>query len=79
MINTNLILIGSVAAPIALMFLALLGWRRLLRRDRRRSPLNFKLLNLPGDGLRKQIELRDEKLFEAGIWVLLAAPLMLAA
>ena len=52
MVNTNLILIGSVAAPIVLMLLVLLGWRRLLRRDRRRSPLNFKLLNLPGDGLR---------------------------
>jgi len=72
------LLIGAVLLPSLLMIGVLLLWRFLLDRDRRRSPLNFKVLNLPGDGLRKAMEKHDEKMNEAAAMVLVAGPLLLA-
>lgn len=68
-----------ILVPMALLVGIVLAWRFIADRDRRRSPLNFKLLNQPGDGLRAQIEKHDEKMGEAGMVAVIAGPLMLAA
>lgn len=74
----NLLLLAAVAAPVLLLLGIVLGWRLIADRDRRRSPLNFKLLNSPGDGLRQEIERHDEKMNEAGMITILVGPITLA-
>lgn len=77
---TQLILIlFSITLPLVLLLGAILAWRYIFDRDRRRSPLNFKVLNLPGDSLRVQMAKHDGKMDEAGMMAMLAGPLMLAA
>lgn len=77
--NPYLILPLAILAPMLLLIGGVLGWRALFDRDRRRSPLNFKLLNLPGDGVRAQLEKHNEKLAEAGMVATMTGPLVLAA
>lgn len=76
---TNLILLGAVLLPVLLVLGVLLVWRYIRRRDRRRSPLTFNVLNLPGEGLRRSIEKHDEGFFEKTSLVILIGPLVLAA
>ncbi|MBA3487310.1 MAG: hypothetical protein H0T88_09000, partial [Lysobacter sp.] len=61
---TTVILLGSVLLPMVLVLLVLLFWRFLRQRDKRRSPLTFKVLNLPGEGLRRSIEKHDDAFHE---------------
>jgi hypothetical protein len=74
-----LIMIGAMVGPLLLMLGLLFAWRFIADRDRRRSPLNFKLLNLPGDGLRQRIEHHDEKMNDAALMALMAGPFLLVA
>lgn len=76
---TNLILLGAVLLPVLLVLGVLLVWRYIRRRDRRRSPLTFNVLNLPGEGLRRSIEKHDEGFYEKTTIVVLIGPLVLAA
>lgn len=77
---TNLILILlSAIVPVILLLGFVLAWRYLFDRDRRRSPLNFKVLNLPGDSLRTQMAKHDAKMDEAGAMATMTGPLILAA
>lgn len=76
---SNLLLLAAVVLPMLLLLGIVLAWRFLADRDRRRSPLNFKLLNSPGDGLRQAIERHDEKMNDAGMMAVLVGPMMLSA
>jgi hypothetical protein len=76
---SNLILLASVFLPTAAVIAILFAWRFFHRRDGRRSPLTFKVLNLPGEGLRKSIAKHDEAFHEATAIVILAGPLVLAS
>lgn len=76
---SNLLLLAAIALPVLLLLGIVLGWRFIADRDRRRSPLNFKLLNSPGDGLREEIERHDEKMDEAGMMAILVGPIILSA
>jgi hypothetical protein len=74
-----LILALSILLPVVILVGAVLGWRYFFDRDRRRrSPLNFKVLNLPGDTLRKQVTQHSEKMDEAAVMVTAAGPILLA-
>lgn len=75
----KLLLLAAIAVPVLLLFGVVLAWRFIADRDRRRSPLNFKLLNSPGDGLRREIERHDEKMDEAGMMAILVGPITLSA
>lgn len=75
----NLLLLAVAVLPVFLLLCIVLGWRFLADRDRRRLPVNFKLLNSPGDGLRQEIERHDEKMNEAGMMAIIVGPMMLAA
>lgn len=75
----NLLLLAAAVLPVLALLGIVLGWRFLADRDRRRLPVNFKLLNSPGDGLRQEIERHDEKMNEAGMIVILVGPMTLAA
>ena len=68
----------AIAVPVLLMLGFAFGWRAWSRRDERRSPLNFKVLNLPGDSLRKRLEALDDEFNEAGMLVIITGPVMLA-
>ncbi|WP_133479775.1 nuclease-related domain-containing protein [Cognatilysobacter segetis] len=74
-----LIMIGAMVGPLLLLLGLLFAWRFIADRDRRRSPLNFKLLNLPGDGLRRRIEHHDEKMNDAALAALMTGPFLLIA
>lgn len=76
---TNLILIGAILLPVFFVLGVLLTWRYIRRRDRRKSPLTFNVLNLPGEGLRRSIEKHDEGFHDKTAMVMLVGPVMLAA
>lgn len=76
---TSLILISAIALPTLLALGVLLAWRYVQRRDRRRSPLTIKVLNLPGEGLLRAIEKYDDGFHEKTSMVLLVGPIMLAS
>lgn len=76
---SNLLLLAAVALPVLLLLGIVLGWRYVADRDRRRSPLNFKLLNSAGDGLRHEIDRQDDKMDEAGMSALVIGPITLSA
>lgn len=73
----NLIIVLAIVIPAAMLFGFVLVWRYLFERDRRRSPLNFKLLSLPGDRLRQQIAEEDEALSEAAAMAVMVGPILL--
>ncbi len=75
----NVILLSSVVAPTLLVIGCLFLWRAWRRRDGRRSPLTAKLLNLPGESLRKRIEKYDDGFMESAAMVVAAGPIVLAA
>ena len=76
---TNLILFFALIIPLGIALAALLlrqAWRR---RDKRRSPLKDKLLNLPGgEYLRKQMDKHQDGYGEAMALVLILGPITLS-
>lgn len=72
------ILFAVVLLPIILMLGLLLTWRVVRGRDRRRSPLTFKVLNLPGEGLLRAIERHDERFHEIALIAFFTGPMLLA-
>ncbi|MGV8942256.1 MAG: NERD domain-containing protein [Lysobacter sp.] len=74
---TNLILFVALLAPILTGLGVLLAWRY-LRRDKRRSPLTFKVLNLPGESLLRGIEKHDEGYYEKAAILLMIGPVVLS-
>lgn len=76
---SNLILFAAVALPTAVVMAVLLTWRFIQKRDGRRSPLTFKVLNFPGEGLRRSVEKHADGFSEAAAITVLAGPLVLAA
>ena len=76
---TTVILLGAILLPALLVLGVLLVWRYIRRRDRRRSPLTFNVLNLPGEGLRRSIEKHDEAFNEKTALVIIAGPVVLAS
>jgi hypothetical protein len=73
------VLLLSAFVPSLVLVGFVLAWRYLFDRDRRRSPLNFKVLNLPGDSLRTVMAKHDAKMDEAGLMAMICGPLVLAA
>ena len=55
----------------------LVAWRIFRSRDRRRSPLTIKVLNLPGEGLRRVIEKHDESFQDNAAMALMIGPLLM--
>jgi hypothetical protein len=68
---------AAVILPMALVLAGLLVWRGIYSLDRRRSPLNIQLMNLPGEGLRQRIAKHDEKFLEAATLMAVAGPFVL--
>lgn len=75
----NIILIGTILAPVLLVAMGLIAWRIWRFRDKRRSPLTNKLLNLPGENLRKQIAKHDDGFSESAAIVVALGPVFLCA
>ncbi|MGH8073238.1 MAG: nuclease-related domain-containing protein [Lysobacter sp.] len=76
---THLILIAAILLPALIVIGMLFVWRFIRRRDRRKSPLTFNVLNLPGEGLRRSIEKHDEGFHEKSAVAMLVGPVVLAA
>ena len=76
---TNFILMVAVLLPALIVLGVLFIWRSLRNRDGRRSPLTFKVLNLPGEGLRRAIRKHEELFSEAAVVVLLIGPYIVAS
>lgn len=75
----NVILFLAMVVPLFLVVACLFIWRLWLRRDKRRSPLNLKVINLPGEQARKQMIKHDETALEAMALVVALGPIFLAA
>lgn len=75
----NLILVLSILIPMGLVLVVLHGLRYLRSRDKRRSPLTLKVLNLPGEGLRRAIEKNDDAFHENAAVAMMIGPFVLAA
>jgi len=75
---SNLILLGSIFIPAFLILCGLLVWRLIRSLDKRRSPLTVRLLNLPGEGLRKRIADHEEKFQEAAALMVVIGPIFLS-
>ena len=65
MFTTSLILLLAMALPTVVVIAGLMAWRARRRSDKRRSPLKDKILNLPGEQLRKQIAKHEDAYSEA--------------
>ncbi|WP_162253675.1 nuclease-related domain-containing protein [Lysobacter sp. Root690] len=76
---SNLILLLALMLPTILVVAVLFLYRALSRRDRRRSPLTFKVINQPGEGLRRQIAKHDDAIAEALTVVAMAGPTLFSA
>lgn len=79
MLMNNLMLLLSMAIPMGIAIVVLLVGRAWRQRDKRRSPLNNKLLNLPGESLRKQIARHGDACTEATTLLISIGPLMFSA
>lgn len=79
MINSLLLIVGSIGIPIALLIgtMVILKWLR--KRENRRSPLTDKLFHQPGEQLRKRIDCLHEDINERLARLLVIGPLMLLA
>lgn len=75
----SLILLAAIFIPVVLLAGVLMGWKYFVSRDKRRSPLNFKLFHLPGEQLRQRIAEEEEKLTEAVLLVAISGPAFLLA
>ncbi len=75
----SLILFAAICIPFVLMAGALMGWKYFVSRDKRRSPLNFKIFHLPGEQLRQRIAEEEENLTEAVLMVAISGPAFLLA
>lgn len=74
-----LILLGSIAAPALLVIGVLLTWRYIRSQDKRRTPLTNKILNLPGEQLRKDLARLDDGYNEASALAITIGPIVLSA
>ncbi|MDQ2701361.1 MAG: NERD domain-containing protein [Pseudomonadota bacterium] len=59
--------------------MGLIAWRIWRFQDKRRSPLTNKLLNLPGENLRKQVAKHDDGFNESAAIVIALGPIFLCA
>ena len=75
----TLILLGAVLAPSLLLLGILLGERLWRLRDRRRSPITHKVLNFPGEGLRRKIAKHEDRFYESAGLAICVGPIILAA
>lgn len=76
---SNVILFSSVILPMLILFAVLFGWKTFFDRDGRRSPLNTKIHNTPGEQLRVRLAELDEKLLMTYSAALVTGPALLAA
>lgn len=74
-----LILLGSIAAPALFVIGVLLIWRYIRAKDKRRSPLTNKILNLPGEQLRRELAKLDDGYNEASAVAITVGPIVLSA
>ncbi len=79
MSTAHFILIASIAIPAALMLGILFSALFLRRRDKRRSPLTNKVLNSPGEQLRKDVIRHGESYYEAAALAVAIGPITLSA
>lgn len=79
MLTTHLLLIASIAIPAALVLGVLFTAMFLRRRDKRRSPLTSKVLNSPGEQLRKDVIRHGETYYEAAALAMVIGPITLSA
>ena len=79
MFTTSLILLLAMALPTAVVIAGLLVWRARHRSDKRRSPLMDKILNLPGEQLRKQIAKHEDTYCEATALIIALGSIFLSA
>lgn len=76
---TLLILFGATLGP-SLLLLAILLVERVWRlRDKRRSPITHKVLNFPGEGLRRRIAKHNDGYYEFAALAICVGPIILAA
>lgn len=78
MLIAGLILLFSILAPMFAVLGGLMLWRARRRQDKRRSPLKDKVLNLPGEQLRKVIAKHSDEYSEAAAVVLFVGPVALS-
>lgn len=79
MLTAHFILIASIAIPSALVLGVLFTALFLRRRDKRRSPLTNKVLNSPGEQLRKDVIRHGESYYEAAALAVAIGPITLSA
>lgn len=77
--SSFLLLILSILVPGVVVLSCLLAWRFLRSRDKRRSPLTNKILNLPGEQLRKDLGKLDDSFHEASALAITVGPVVLSA
>lgn len=75
----NVILFSSIVLPVLVLLAILFGWKYFFDRDRRRSPLNTKIHNTPGEQLRVRLAELDENILMAYMAAVLSGPALLAA
>ena len=73
----NFIVILLATIPMFLVLGALIVWGFIRKRDKRRSPLTIKVLNLPGEGLRRAIEKHDDSFHESAAMAAVSGPLLM--
>lgn len=69
---------AALFGPVVLMLAGILVWRFAFDRDRRRSPVNFKVLKLPGEGLRERIDKHTEAMGDTAMVAMVAGPTAVA-
>lgn len=69
----------AVGIPLAVLFIVTVVRLALVGLDKRRSPLTFKVVNLPGEGLRRKIAKHDNAYDEAVSIAMVAGPVMFSA
>jgi hypothetical protein len=79
MLIAGLILFFSILAPLFAVLGGLMLWRARQKRDKRRSPLKDKVLNLPGEHLRKTIAKHSGEYAETAAMALIIGPLLACA
>jgi Nuclease-related domain len=75
----NLILMFAIFTPVLMLLAILCAQKKLLSKDGRRSPLNMRIHNTPGEQLRKRLETLNENLLLAYMSVVITGPIMLCA
>ena len=74
-----LLLVVATLAPILAAALVLAIWVWWVRRDGTRSPINTKVINLPGEGLRRRLADLTDNYWESCATVLVIGPIIAAA